>query len=84
MPTESDWNAFIDITVWTAWTPATKETGCMRFVRGSHRDWYFDERQPTSGVVGLDNLALSEFAVAVTVGRVCDGAQNERKYSEVL
>src|SRR5450631_2183058 len=31
----------------------------------------------TSGGVGLDNLALSEFAVAVTVGRICDRAQNE-------
>lgn len=48
LPTESDWNAFIDITVWTTWTPATRQTGCMRFVRGSHRDWYFDERKPTT------------------------------------
>jgi len=47
LPTQSDWNAFIDITVWTTFTPATKDTGCMRFVRGSHRQWYFDERKPT-------------------------------------
>jgi non-haem Fe2+, alpha-ketoglutarate-dependent halogenase len=47
LPTRSDWNAFIDITVWTTFTPATKATGCMRFLRGSHRKWYFDERKAT-------------------------------------
>jgi non-heme Fe2+,alpha-ketoglutarate-dependent halogenase len=47
LPTESEWNAFIDITVWTTFTPATRKTGCMRFVRGSHTDWYFDERKQT-------------------------------------
>ncbi|MFD4369969.1 chlorinating enzyme [Rhodococcus sp. NPDC058521] len=47
-PTESDWNAFIDITVWTTFTPATKDTACMRFVKGSHRHRIFDEHQPTS------------------------------------
>lgn len=45
VPTLSDWNAFIDITVWTTFTPATRVTGCMRFLRGSHHDWYFDEHQ---------------------------------------
>lgn len=48
LPTESEWNAFIDITVWTTFTPATKATGCMRFVRGSHKEWYFDERKQTA------------------------------------
>jgi non-heme Fe2+,alpha-ketoglutarate-dependent halogenase len=48
LPTVSDWNAFIDITVWTTFTPATRRTGCMRFVRGSHRQWYFDERKETN------------------------------------
>lgn len=47
LPTQSDWDAFIDITVWTTFTPATKKTGCMRFVRGSHRKWYYDERKET-------------------------------------
>lgn len=47
LPTKSDWNAFIDITVWTAFTPATRQTGCMRFVRGSHTKWYYDERKNT-------------------------------------
>jgi non-heme Fe2+,alpha-ketoglutarate-dependent halogenase len=53
-PTESDWNAFIDITVWTTFTPATKETACMRFVRGSQRDHVFDEHKPTSAGRGDD------------------------------
>ncbi|HEX9991840.1 MAG TPA: chlorinating enzyme [Acidimicrobiales bacterium] len=48
LPTETEWNAFIDITVWTTFTPATLETGCMRFMRGSHKHWYFDERKATA------------------------------------
>jgi non-heme Fe2+,alpha-ketoglutarate-dependent halogenase len=50
LPTESDWNAYVDITVWTTFTPATKENGCMRFVRGSHRHRIFDEHiEPKRG-----------------------------------
>jgi non-heme Fe2+,alpha-ketoglutarate-dependent halogenase len=61
LPTESEWNAFIDITVWTTFTPATKDTGCMRFVRGSHRKWYFDERKPTDqGRQGVYDVNSSE------------------------
>ncbi len=48
LPTESEWNAYIDITVWTTFTPATTETGCMRFVRGSHRRQIFDESKTPS------------------------------------
>jgi non-haem Fe2+, alpha-ketoglutarate-dependent halogenase len=47
LPTDSAWNAFIDITVWTTFTPATKDTGCLKFVRGSHKKWYFDETKAT-------------------------------------
>jgi non-heme Fe2+,alpha-ketoglutarate-dependent halogenase len=47
LPTESEWNAYIDITVWTTFTPATKERACMKFVRGSQRDWIFDEHKDT-------------------------------------
>lgn len=43
LPTDPGWNAYVDITVWTTFTPATKQTGCMRFVRGSHRKQIFDE-----------------------------------------
>jgi non-haem Fe2+, alpha-ketoglutarate-dependent halogenase len=45
MPTTTDWNAYVDITVWTTFTPANRESGCMRFVRGSHRQRIFDEHQ---------------------------------------
>lgn len=47
VPTETEWNAFIDITVWTTFTPANKTTGCMTFLRGSHEKLYFDERKET-------------------------------------
>ncbi|MEE1927330.1 chlorinating enzyme [Streptomyces sp. TRM 70351] len=47
LPTESEWNAYIDITVWTTFTPATHDTACMKFVRGSQRDWIFDEHKKT-------------------------------------
>lgn len=53
-PTASDWNAFIDITVWTTFTPATKDTACMRFVRGSQRHRIFDEHQATDAGRGDD------------------------------
>jgi non-heme Fe2+,alpha-ketoglutarate-dependent halogenase len=49
-PTATDWNAYIDITVWTSFTPATRRNGCMRFLKGSHRKRIFDEhKQPASG-----------------------------------
>lgn len=31
------------ITVWTAFTPATKETGCLRFIPGTHKTMFYDE-----------------------------------------
>ena len=53
MPTETDWNAYIDITVWTAFTPATKDLACMKFVRGSHNQTVFDEhKEPVHGREG--------------------------------
>lgn len=48
LPTAGDWNAYIDITVWSTFTPATGETGCMRFVRGSQREEIFDEHKATA------------------------------------
>ncbi|PHQ51358.1 chemotaxis protein CheX [Streptomyces cinnamoneus] len=47
LPTASEWNAYIDITVWTCFTPATKDRACMKFVRGSQREWIFDEHKAT-------------------------------------
>lgn len=46
-PTATDWNAYIDITVWTTFTPATKVTGCMKFLKGSQNKEFFDESKST-------------------------------------
>jgi len=45
VPTKTGWNAFIDLTVWTAFTPATKTNGCMRFLPGSHYKNFYDEKK---------------------------------------
>jgi non-heme Fe2+,alpha-ketoglutarate-dependent halogenase len=36
----------LDVTVWTAFTEATRENGCMKFLPGSHKVRYFDEHLP--------------------------------------
>jgi non-haem Fe2+, alpha-ketoglutarate-dependent halogenase len=33
----------LDITVWTSFTEATRENGCMKFLPGSHKKIYYDE-----------------------------------------
>lgn len=48
-----------EITVWTAWTRATKENGCLKFMPGSHRHWHFDERKEFKSFD--DNLLESGF-----------------------
>lgn len=40
-----------EITVWTAFSAAKKENGCMRFIRGSHKSWYYDESMPLKPAV---------------------------------
>lgn len=35
-----------ELTVWTAFSPASKENGCMRFIPGSHEKWFYDETRP--------------------------------------
>ncbi len=42
--TEND--DLIDLTVWTTFTDATKENGCMKFLPGSHKRKYYDESKP--------------------------------------
>lgn len=47
----------VELTVWTAITPAIRDNGCMRFLPGSHRQWYYDEHRdmeylPDSGENG--------------------------------
>lgn len=31
------------LTVWTAFTPATEETGCLQFIPGTHQTMFYDE-----------------------------------------
>ncbi|HEX8095916.1 chlorinating enzyme [Jatrophihabitans sp.] len=31
------------LTVWTAFTPATEQTGCLQFIPGSHQTMFYDE-----------------------------------------
>lgn len=41
--TEQTTNPTQELTVWTAFSPAARENGCMRFIPGSHKRWYYDE-----------------------------------------
>lgn len=42
-------NEYWVLTVWVAFTDVKKETSCMRFMPGSHKDdWYFDESKESS------------------------------------
>lgn len=36
----------MDLTVWTSFTDATKENGCMKFLPGSYKKKYYDEAKP--------------------------------------
>jgi len=36
----------MDLTVWTSFTEATRENGCMKFLPGSHHHVYYDESKP--------------------------------------
>lgn len=50
VPTEPKDGIPIDLTVWTAFTDATKENGCMKFMPGSQKKLYFDEaKSPATG-----------------------------------
>lgn len=43
----------LDLTVWTAFTDATRENGCMKFLPGSHTKLYYDEsKEPKAGRSG--------------------------------
>ncbi|MEV5886569.1 chlorinating enzyme [Streptomyces sp. NPDC052020] len=35
-----------ELTVWTAFSPASREHGCLRYIPGSHKRWYYDESRP--------------------------------------
>lgn len=40
-----------ELTVWTAFTPAHREHGCMTFIPGSHKKWYYDETKPMKNAI---------------------------------
>lgn len=44
--TEKSTKASQEITVWTAFSAADREHGCMRFIPGSHKRWFYDESKP--------------------------------------
>ncbi|WP_394437427.1 chlorinating enzyme [Streptomyces sp. SGAir0957] len=44
------------VTVWTAFTPATVETGCLQFIPGSHRTMNYDE----SKTMDYDPAAINQ------------------------
>jgi non-heme Fe2+,alpha-ketoglutarate-dependent halogenase len=44
--TEESTAATQELTVWTAFSEADKEHGCLRFLPGSHKQWYYDESKP--------------------------------------
>ncbi|MCJ8274362.1 MAG: phytanoyl-CoA dioxygenase family protein, partial [Psychrosphaera sp.] len=48
----------MDITVWTAFTDATIENGCLRFMPGSHKRKLYDESKSTQAGRGDDYVAV--------------------------
>jgi non-haem Fe2+, alpha-ketoglutarate-dependent halogenase len=60
-PTVRHENAPTELTVWTAFTESTRENGCMKFMPGSHKQWYYDEsKMPKTGRDGLYKSVASE------------------------
>lgn len=45
---EKGYEGPLDVTVWTSFTDATVENGCMRFIPGSHKRVYYDESKSIS------------------------------------
>jgi non-heme Fe2+,alpha-ketoglutarate-dependent halogenase len=35
-----------EVTVWTAFSPATRANGCLALIPGTHKKWYYDESKP--------------------------------------
>jgi len=38
----------MELTAWVAFTPATRENGCLRMIPGTHRQWRYDETRKIS------------------------------------
>jgi non-haem Fe2+, alpha-ketoglutarate-dependent halogenase len=58
-PTEETQDSFFDLTVWTTFTEATKENGCMKFIPGSHKRALFDEHKDVKTGRGLGYNAMA-------------------------
>ncbi len=39
-------DAPMELTIWVAFTEASRENGCMKVIPGSHRQWRYDEKAP--------------------------------------
>jgi non-haem Fe2+, alpha-ketoglutarate-dependent halogenase len=59
LPTGNTQDIF-DLTVWTAFTEATRENGCMKFIPGTHTRKYYDEQQSIK--IGRDRKYQSVIA----------------------
>ena len=56
-PVDGDEAGPLDLTVWTAFTEATRQNGCMKFLPGSHKKLYYDEAK--AATVGRDEEYVS-------------------------
>lgn len=54
-PTRRDGSTPIELTVWLAFTEATKDNGCLKFLPGSHRTWRYDELRRIKHVSQREN-----------------------------
>ena len=59
---KTDWG--IVITVWTAWTAATMENGCLKFQPGSHKNMYFDEKKDFNKSFDFDSTGFYGYTFA--------------------
>ena len=57
-----------EVSVWTAFSPAAAENGCLTFIPGSHKRWYFDEFKPL--VRDPENKGNEFFGYDLTDSRV--------------
>ncbi|WP_108867384.1 chlorinating enzyme [Aquimarina aquimarini] len=48
IPTATEEGIPFDLTVWTTFTDATKENGCLKMMPGSHNKMFFDEKKNIS------------------------------------
>jgi non-heme Fe2+,alpha-ketoglutarate-dependent halogenase len=62
VPTVERNNTPFQLTAWTTFTESNKENGCLKFLPGSHKRWYFDESKSAENGHGKYNPVTSETA----------------------